>query len=124
MTAAMVIFVSVLLMQKRRGQQVRTLTPKQLLLGAAAMLVVLVILFNPEVAALGLLGDTAFVDLLVLLLGLQLRAAGTQLQHWIRRIGASFLNMMLSPRLSYLMVLATWISITDGIRRAIDKLSW
>jgi len=44
----------------------------RLLIGMAAVLVVLLILMNPEFLGLGLLGDTAFFDLLLLGVSLQL----------------------------------------------------
>ncbi|CAN5877151.1 hypothetical protein BH11VER1_BH11VER1_20220 [soil metagenome] len=44
----------------------------QKLLGLAAFVGVLLIMMNPELVALGLLGDAAFFDMLVLVLTLQM----------------------------------------------------
>jgi len=44
----------------------------QKVFGLVAAIVALLILINPEFLALGLLGDTAFFDMLVLALGLQM----------------------------------------------------
>src|SRR5580765_562841 len=60
----------------------------QKLFAAIAVLAAIVILLNPEFLALGLLGDTAFYDVLVLLLGLQLRTVGAQAWDCIRTVGA------------------------------------
>ena len=48
------------------------LSGTQKIFGIVAFLLALVILLNPEFLALGFLGDTAFFDMLVLAIGLQL----------------------------------------------------
>src|SRR2546429_1587277 len=53
----------------------------QKLAGAIAILMALLIIMNPEFLALGLLGDTAFFDLLVLALSLQLQDLAAQAWH-------------------------------------------
>src|SRR5580765_3488039 len=58
------------------------------LIGVIAVILAFLILLNPEFLALGLLGDTAFFDLLVLLIGLQLRTVGAQAWDCIRTVGA------------------------------------
>jgi hypothetical protein len=54
----------------------------QVIFGLAALVVAFLMMLNPEFMALGLLGDTAFFDLLVLALGLQFRTVA--LGAWAR----------------------------------------
>ncbi len=52
--------------------------------GLAAFLLTFLIMLNPEFLALGLLGDAAFFDMLVLALSLQLRSIVFQTWHCFR----------------------------------------
>ena len=60
----------------------------QKILAGIAVCLAVVILLNPEIAALGLLMDAAFVDLLALLISLQLQQWGVTLRLLIRSAGA------------------------------------
>jgi hypothetical protein len=53
------------------------------LFGLAAFLVAIVIMLNPELLALGLVGDAAFFDLLVLALSVQIRGIMVGVWHWL-----------------------------------------
>lgn len=59
--------------EKYRPAWARRFTPWQVLIGVVAVVMALLIVFNPEFIALGILGDSAFFDLLVLAIGLQLQ---------------------------------------------------
>jgi uncharacterized membrane protein YkgB len=48
------------------------------LFSVVAVILAVLIIINPEFLALGLLGDAAFFDILVLLLSLQLQMVGTR----------------------------------------------
>ena len=65
----------------RRTASAQPLRLWQKLAGAIAILMALLIVMNPEFLALGLLGDTAFFDLLVLALSLQLQDLAAQAWH-------------------------------------------
>lgn len=65
-----------------RPDWTRRLDAWQTLLAAVAFVAALLIIMNPEMYALGLLGDSAFFDLLVLGLTLQLNTMGLRL--WSR----------------------------------------
>src|SRR5262245_20734451 len=80
----------------------------QKLFGAIAVVVTLLIIINPEFLAMGLLGDTAFYDMLVLALSLQmhmfvtraLRGCATVLTRGVR------CTAIPSPGLRYLLAVS------------------
>lgn len=52
------------------------------MIGAVAMVIVLIIILNPEFFALGLLGDSAFFDLLLFVVSFKLETILTQVFHF------------------------------------------
>jgi hypothetical protein len=96
------------------------------LVGVIAVILALLILLNPEFLALGLLGDTAFFDMLVLLISLQLRTAGTHLWDCIQTLGSqswdciirAFSEIIYSPSLIYLLVLSIFAAVGDMVSTA------
>jgi hypothetical protein len=96
------------------------------LVGIIAVILAFLILLNPEFLALGLLGDTAFFDLLVLLIGLQLRTLGAQAWECIRTLGAQAWDWVIRarsrilcwPDLSYLLVLSIFAVVGDMVSTA------
>ena len=70
----------------------------QKLAGAIAILMALLIIINPEFLALGLLGDTAFFDLLVLALSLQLQDLAAQAWHRASTTVCGLVRWLLFPR--------------------------
>ena len=75
------------------------------LLGIAVLLILpLLILVNPELLALGFLGDAAFVDLLVLLIGLQFKMVTTQVRSCVTVVFAIVKRCFVTPRLVYIAV--------------------
>jgi hypothetical protein len=85
------------------------LTGSQKIFGVVAFLLVLLILLNPEFLALGFLGDTAFFDMLVLAIGLQLHT------HFSRIVRGAIIALrktarwagIPSPGLLYLIAVST-----------------
>ncbi|MGO8764786.1 MAG: hypothetical protein ACLQSR_06585 [Limisphaerales bacterium] len=81
----------------------------QKLFGLIAVILAVLILINPEFLALGLLGDTAFFDMLVFALSLQMlvfvqtawRSIGTALARSLRWIGIP------SPGFRFLLAIST-----------------
>jgi hypothetical protein len=92
----------------------RRLPVGQKIVAVAAILIALFILSNPEYLAFGLLGDSAFVDLLVLLLGIQLQFLGAQGRAWLAESLSRLIHWMITPRPSYLLVLATFMLLQDA----------
>jgi len=71
--AALLAYAFTRLPEKYRPAWARRFTPWQVLLGVVGIVMAVAIVLNPEILALGILGDTAFFDLLVLAIGLQLQ---------------------------------------------------
>lgn len=72
------------------------------LLTFVGMLLAMAFFLNPELLALGLVGDTAFFDLLALLLGLQLQSLVAAALTWFWTATAATLRKLyLSMELSY-----------------------
>jgi hypothetical protein len=89
------------------------------LIGVIAVILAFLILLNPEFLALGLLGDTAFFDLLVLLIGLQLRTVGAQAWDCVSRAISRILSRILCwPSLTYLLVLSIFTVVGDVVSTA------
>ncbi len=88
----------------------------QKLFGAIGVVSVILILLQPELLALGLFGDTAFFDMLVLAMSLQMHMLVTRA---LRR-GASVVARCVprewipSPGLSYLVAVST-LAILSGV---------
>ena len=99
----------------------------QKLFGFVAVILAVLIIINPELLALGLLGDTVFFDALVLLLSLQLQTIATRWWRRVRPVCSKTLRLMI-PRnrmsLSYLaLALAPIANAASAIRKAVHHLS-
>jgi hypothetical protein len=97
------------------------------LFGVVAFILALLIVLNPELLALGLLGDTAFFDLLVLLLSLQLQTFATRGWHAICAVLSKTSRVMV-PRLSRSFALAVLAFAPLGevcatIQKAVHRIS-
>jgi hypothetical protein len=89
-----------------------------------AVIGAVLILINPEFLALGLLGDAAFVDLLVLLLSLQLQMVGAHVRRWTVAV-LSIMRRVMAPRLSYIAVLSVLAALQttcSTIQKAVHRL--
>jgi hypothetical protein len=94
----------------------------QKLFGGVAVVMTLLIILNPEFLALGLLGDTAFFDMLVLALSLQTHVVAVRafrrgvdlLSKGVRWMGIP------SPGLLYLWVVA--VVFIGGVASSIQKV--
>jgi len=98
----------------------------QTLFGVVAVILALLIIISPEFLALGLLGDTTFFDVLVLLLSLQLQ--GFAARAW-RSVCGVFSRMMrvMIPRMSisFFMVVMAFVLIGDvvsAIQKAVHRI--
>ena len=94
----------------------------QKLFGTVAVILALLILLNPELLALGLLGDTALFDVLVLTLSLQMHSYAVR---FLRRCtsvlsqGCRWLRIP-SPGLTYLLAVgaAAMASVVSAFQKA------
>jgi hypothetical protein len=99
----------------------------QKVLGLISFVAVILLMLNPEFLALGLLGDTAFFDLLVLALSLQMhtviaqvwRRARTALTRVVRWTGIP------SPGLCYVLAAAALFigSTVSAIQKVVHRIS-
>jgi hypothetical protein len=90
--------------------------------GLVALALALVIMLNPEFLALGLVGDAAFFDVLVLLLSLQLK--GLLLQAWSyfrnlfeRVVPRMIARLSMSPAMA-LLILMPLVDLAMFVRKA------
>jgi hypothetical protein len=101
------------------------LTGWQKVFGVVAVFLAFLVILNPEFLALGLLGDTAFFDLLVLSLGLQMhalaarafRACTNALSKWF-----GWLEIP-SPGLRYVIAVSTVViaSVASAFQKAVHR---
>jgi uncharacterized membrane protein YkgB len=99
----------------------------QKLCGVIAIVLALLILLNPEFLALGILGDTAFFDLLVLALSVQMLTSVRWAWQWLRTCvlrSAGWLGIP-SPGLRYLMCASAiaFTSVISAVQKVIHKIS-
>jgi hypothetical protein len=77
------VLVLAFLLDKYRPSWIHRLTSWQMLIGLVAVIVATVIVTTPEFYALGILGDSAFFDLLVLAISFQLRGIGSLVWRYV-----------------------------------------
>jgi len=80
---ALFAFALGILPDKCRPAWIHRLTSWQLLIGLVALVVAAVIVITPEFYALGILGDSAFFDVLVLAITYQLRGIGSLVWRYV-----------------------------------------
>ena len=83
------------------------------------------ILLNPELVSLGFLGDAAFIDLLVVLIGVRFQALGAQVRSWLAAIFWPFVRWFKSPRTVYVGVLfcIAFDNVISEIRDILHRIS-
>lgn len=100
----------------------RNLKGWQKLLGLVALIMAVIILLNPELLALGLLGDSAILDMLALALSVQMLVS----VQWVwRHLSQSFVRTMRwfgipSPAFRYLLAISA-VAIANAVSE-IQKL--
>ena len=80
---ALFAFALGILPDKYRPGWIHRPTSWQLLIGLVALVVAAVIVITPEFYALGILGDSAFFDILVLAITFQLRGIGSLVWRYV-----------------------------------------
>ena len=109
-----------------RPASFQRLTWSQKLFGAVAVILVVLIVINPEFLAFGFLGDAAFVDLLVLLMSLQLQMVGTQARSCVSAVFSRITWWVMTPRMSYLLVVSAFAaigSVISTIQKVMHRMS-
>jgi hypothetical protein len=105
----MLAYASTRSLDKTKVSRFQHLKGWQKLFGALAVILALFIILNPEFLALGLLGDTAFFDILVLALSLQMRALAIRAFHGCVDVLSRGMRWLAvpSPGLRYLLAVVT-----------------
>ena len=103
---AILAYASSLLPNRVKSARSEPLKWWQKLAGIVAFILVVMIALNPEFLAWGLLGDTAFFDLFVLLISLQLQMAVAWAWGRGGAMGSKLVRWAIapSPHMSYLLV--------------------
>ena len=122
---ALFVFVLALLPDKYRPAWIHRLTPWQALIGLVAVIIATAIVLTPEFLALGILGDSAFFDFLVLAISFQLRGMGS----WVWRHAISglariwrFVNWRLAaPGTAFLFIFADVAALVQKVVRRISS---
>jgi hypothetical protein len=99
----------------------------QKIFGVVAFLLAVLMIINPELLALGLLGDTAFFDALVLLLSLQLHSVTVRAWCCVRAVFSKAMRFMLW-RLSVscsllILAFAPVGEMVSAIQKAVHRFS-
>lgn len=113
---------------RNKPSSAEPLTGRQKLLRVLAVLLMILIALNPESLALGLLGDTAFFDLLVLLIGIQLQTVAAQAWGWIVAGFSLIVPRFTIPhlRMSYCMFLLIFAPIVTAlvtVQKAVHRMT-
>jgi hypothetical protein len=80
---ALFVFTLAFLPDKYRPTWIHRLTSWQVLIGFVAVIIATVIVMTPEFYALGILGDSAFFDMLVLAISLQFSVIGHRILRYV-----------------------------------------
>jgi uncharacterized membrane protein YkgB len=110
--------------EKYRPTWSHRLNSLQVLIGIVAIIMVILIVMNPEFYALGVLGDSAFFDLLVLAISCQLQVLGSRT--WCHFIaGFSQIMRFVRWRLSVIcpVLLLTFAYTLSAIQKVIHRIS-
>ena len=103
----------------------RPFTGWQKLAGAVALIIALLIVLNPEFLALGLVGDTAFFDLLVLAITLQLQGLGTRAWRSVSAAFSGLVHWLLAPRptfATFLLIFAPVGNLVASIQKRANRI--
>lgn len=134
MNSKVIILLGILMLcafsrpEQRRGfTWLRELTGVQKVFGVLALVFAIIIMANPEFICLGLLGDTAFFDLFVLALSLQLHGWASRLWHGTVASFCKWFGWLKfpSPGMAYLMAALTFavISFGSAVQKVLNRIS-
>jgi uncharacterized membrane protein YkgB len=105
----------------------RQLKGWQKVFGLVAVVLALLVILNPEFLALGLLGDTAFFDFLVLALSLQFQATLARAWRWVQSAFSTTMRILFPrPRLGWALILLFFAPVGDcfsAIQKAVHRIS-
>jgi hypothetical protein len=94
----------------------------QKLAGGVAVILAILIVINPEFLVLGLLGDAAFFDALVLLFSLQLQTVGARVWHCIGPMLSRTMRWVMTPSPGMYYLLTVSAVAIGGIVSTVQKV--
>jgi hypothetical protein len=117
---ALLVFALNLVPSKFRHPWIQRLTSWKLLIGLVAVIVATVIVMTPEFYALGILGDSAFFDLLVLAISFQLCGIGARVWRYAV-LGFSQIRRFMGLRLN--LAYTTLFFVSTELFSTIQKVA-
>jgi hypothetical protein len=109
---------------KYRPTWTRRLNSWQTLIGLVALIAAILIVLNPEFYALGILGDSAFFDLLVLAISCRLQVFGSRAWRYFAEecsIIKRFLNLRIFA--TYVTMLFIFTVMVSTIQKVVHRIS-
>ena len=121
---ALFAFALGILPDKCRPAWIHRLTSWQLLIGLVALVVAAVIVITPEFYALGILGDSAFFDVLVLAITYQLRGIGSLVWRYVV-LGLDPVKRFVSWRMyaTSTVLLFIFVEVVSTVQKIAQRLS-
>jgi hypothetical protein len=121
---ALFAFALGILPDKYRPAWIHRLTSWQMLIGLVALAVATLIVITPEFYALGILGDSAFFDLLVLAISFQLRGIGSSVCRYVV-LGIAPIKRFARWRISAISMVLLFIFVETGstVQKIAQRLS-
>ena len=106
---------------KTKGSRFPHLKGWQKVFGVLAIILTIFIIINPEFLARGLIGDTAFIDLLIFALSLQLHVFATRAFRICVDLVTKSVRWLAIPSAGTLYLLALITTLTTGAVAAFQK---
>ena len=121
---ALFVFALTFLPDKYRPTWIHRLNSWQALIGLVAVIAATLIVMTPEFYALGILGDSAFFDLLVLAISLQLHMIGSRIWRYVV-MGFTPIMRFMSWRLyaTYAALLFIFADIVFTVQKVMHRIS-
>ena len=121
---ALFVFTMTFLPDKYRPRWIHSLNSWQVLIGLVAVIAATLIVMTPEFYALGILGDSAFFDLLVLAISLQLHMIGSRIWRYVV-MGFTPIMRFMSWRLyaTYAALLFIFADIVFTVQKVMHRIS-
>ena len=112
------VFVVIFLRTVHQNNRSFGLASWEKMTGLLAVVLALLVVLTPEFAALGLIGDSAFFDLLVLLMSLQIQSIATVIRSVLINSLRRVMVWFFAPRVSYLF----WLSAYGAVLAAVGHV--
>ena len=119
------VFVVIFLRTVHQNNRSFGLASWEKMTGLLAVVLALLVVLTPEFAALGLIGDSAFFDLLVLLMSLQIQSIATVIRSVLINSLRRVMVWFFAPRVSYLIWLSAYgavLAVVGHVQRLVHRI--